>query len=201
MSVLSVAILVVVRQGSGGLSGCPVAVTVYPPGRGCLHSATLAQESPAASCIPPRNGQLVRPFFFLGTSPPLLYLPTVKQPCSATRTAAQVIRWWLSCFSVDGEGCFLSAVGRLWRHVCLNHPPLPSPFQRKPFRGGIHGGVSCLRACRGEVEMAACCRRGHFAAEWPLPRSWTTFITFSFFFWFFYVITGIYIRSLECVAD
>lgn len=49
MSVLSEAILVLFGQGSAracvlGLGGCPVAVTVYPPGRGCLHSAPRAQS-------------------------------------------------------------------------------------------------------------------------------------------------------------
>lgn len=28
-----------------GLGGCPVAVTVYPPGRGCLHSARAREKS------------------------------------------------------------------------------------------------------------------------------------------------------------
>lgn len=54
----------VVCQGSAracvvGLGGCPVAVTVYPPGRGCLHSAPLAR-SPGCVEYPSARRQLVR---------------------------------------------------------------------------------------------------------------------------------------------
>lgn len=53
----------VVRQGSAGagagLGGCPGAVTVYPPGRGCLHSAPLA-TSPGCVRDPSARRQVVR---------------------------------------------------------------------------------------------------------------------------------------------
>lgn len=42
-----------------GLGGCPVAVTVYPPGRGCLHSALLAQ-SPGCVVYHSTERQVVR---------------------------------------------------------------------------------------------------------------------------------------------
>lgn len=53
----------VVCQGSAracvvGLGGCPVAVTVYPPGRGCLHSALLS-KSPGCVEYPSTERQVV----------------------------------------------------------------------------------------------------------------------------------------------
>lgn len=66
-------------------------------------------------------------------------------------------------------GWILVTVNRPWIHVCVNPPPpkrKSANLQRRNICGVFHA-----RHCRGEVEMAACNRRGHFAAEWLLVCS------------------------------
>lgn len=73
----------VVCQGSAracvlSLGGCPVAVTVYPPGRGCLHSALLTQ-SPGCDVYPSTERQVVHAERFTPQNTCILFQRTERK--------------------------------------------------------------------------------------------------------------------------
>lgn len=157
----------VVCQGSAracvlGLGGCPVAVTVYPPGRGCLHSALLSRSP---GCVEYSSAK--RQFSARRTvySTKRRFPPAKNEPLAHSRVE-------------QTAGGILVEVVSLWGHVCWNPPP-PQRKKAQALCGSTPSSVLYARHSRGEVEMAACCRRGHTAAECLLLRcSYTTFITF-----------------------
>lgn len=130
-----------------GLGGCPVAVTVYPPGRGCLHSALLTQ-SPGCVVYSSTLRELVHAE---RCNPATRRLPRGKKQAPWY--------YWSECVL----GGILVAVGSPWRHICFNPPP-PQRKGASPLRNDT-GDVVHARYRRGEVEMAACYRRGYIAAE------------------------------------
>lgn len=90
-----------------GLGGCPVAVTVYPPGRGCLHSASLTQ-SPGCVEYSSAKRQLGRVERF---TPAKHRLPLTK----TERLNRYRTEWQLGRIS--------ATTGLPWRYVCFNPPP------------------------------------------------------------------------------
>lgn len=136
-----------------GLGGCPVAVTVYPPGRGCLHSARLYTKS-----------RLRRVFLREATISAGHTVYPRKTPSSPRKEQTTGTLTNRVAFRMNFSGA-RSAV-----EACLFQSPSPSKEKSaSPLRKNTSALVHA-RHCRGEVEMAACCRRGHTAAEWLLLR-------------------------------
>lgn len=110
----------VVCQGSAracvlGLGGCPVAVTVYPPGRGCLHSALLSR-SPGCVLYSSAKRQFSARWTVCSTK--RRFTPA-KDGQQTRRRAGQTTGW------------ILVEVIPPWGHVCWNPPP-PQKKKRKP---------------------------------------------------------------------
>lgn len=113
----------VVRQGSAGacvlgLGGCPVAVTVYPPGRGCLHSASRAR-SPGPRWYPSAESQLV----------PRVY-PLKTRRCRSTRLTLLFNLCRSHLRGVD----FAFKFGGIWGSRWFNHPPPQRKKKKKKKR-------------------------------------------------------------------
>lgn len=103
-----------------GLGGCPVAVTVYPPGRGCLHSALLSKSS---GCVEYPSTE--RQVELAGR------LPLKTASFSGQEQDEKVFP---DAFSFEGD--FINSCP----HVATSFMKSPSPSKEKAqaFRGGIH---------------------------------------------------------------
>lgn len=140
MCVLSEAILVLLARAAQkpalGLGGCPVAVTVYPPGRGCLHSAPLAKKS-----------RLSRVFLrALATSARATARPVETLP-SPGNVATHTLIWL--CFGPRkanfSGGCSL-VKGRLYES------PSPSKEKAQALGGRIHAAWSTHATAEGRQQ-------------------------------------------------
>lgn len=114
-----------------GLGGCPVAVTVYPPGRGCLHSASLTKKESRLRLVLLRAAT---------TSARCVVCPTKQHPSTHHEHTVELLYAYIPLL-VNFRGAHLLVGGCLVKWL---NPPSPSKGKKKHLAPSAEEYVWCV---------------------------------------------------------